>query len=214
MAGPKPISPPAEEFSLKVNTENLKPVGIVIENFYEDVDGVREFALSQDFEERGNYPGKRTKSYATEEIRDFLEKCVFPYGGKITDFNTDTETSHNANGCFQITFATDRSWMHTDGHTNWAAIVYLTPDAPISGGTGLFQYEGGERWVEDNLENKIDFSRISQDITKWKQIDNFGNIYNRMVIFNSTQYHMSLDYFGSDKNDARLFQVFFFSTER
>jgi len=35
-----------------------------------------------------------------------------------------------------------------------------------------------------------------------------------MVIFNSTQYHMSLDYFGSDKNDARLFQVFFFSTER
>ena len=104
--------------------------------------------------------------------------------------------------------------MHTDGYNNWAALIYLTPDAPISGGTGLFKYESGERWEADNLENRIPFNTISQDLTKWEQIDNFGNIYNRVLIFNANHYHMSLDYFGSDKETGRLFQVFFFTTER
>jgi hypothetical protein len=31
------------------------------------------------------------------------------------------------------------SWVHRDG-TDWAAIVYLTPDAPPSAGTAFFKH--------------------------------------------------------------------------
>ena len=37
---------------------------------------------------------------------------------------------------------------------------------------------------------------------------------NRLVIFNANSFHMSMDYFGHDKETGRLFQVFFFSTEK
>jgi hypothetical protein len=34
------------------------------------------------------------------------------------------------------------------------------------------------------------------------------------LFFNSNRFHMSMDYFGDTKENGRLFQVFFFSTER
>jgi hypothetical protein len=199
---------------LKITSDNETPVAIIVEDVYEDVDEVRKFALSQEFGSTGNYPGQRTRCFATEEMKNFLQKCVYPYGGKIIQFNMDGDNSQNVNGSFQYTTAYDRSWMHTDGYTNWAGMIYLTPDAPLSGGTGLFRYESGERWASENLEDRIPFNTISQDLTKWEQIDNFGNIYNRLIIFNSKHYHMSLDYFGSDMETGRLFQVFFFTTEK
>lgn len=36
---------------------------IVVDNFYSDVDSVRQLALSQEYSVRGNYPGLRTKSF-------------------------------------------------------------------------------------------------------------------------------------------------------
>ena len=36
---------------------------IIIDNFYSNADAVREFALKQDFNVKGNYPGARTKSF-------------------------------------------------------------------------------------------------------------------------------------------------------
>ena len=202
------------ENPLKVKKDNKIPIAIIVENFYEDADEVRKFALSQDFGLSGNYPGRRTKSFTNEDIKNFLQDCVYPFGGKLTYFDMDGDDPQNANGSFQYTLSFDKSWMHTDGHTNWAGLVYLTPSAPISAGTGLFRYESGERWAGENLEDRIDFGNISQDKTKWEQLDNFGNIYNRLIIFNSKHYHTSLDYFGSDVENGRLFQLFFFSTER
>tara|TARA_R100000963_G_C4643513_1_gene107307 strand:+ start:1409 stop:2119 length:711 start_codon:yes stop_codon:yes gene_type:complete len=202
------------ENPLKVKNDTKIPIAIIVENFYEDVDEVRKFALSKDFSLSGNYPGRRTKSFTTEDIKNFLQDCVYPFGGKLTYFNMDGDDPQNANGSFQYTLSFDKSWMHTDGYTNWGALVYLTPDAPISAGTGLFRYESGERWAGENLEDRVDFGNISQDKTKWEQVDNFGNVYNRLIIFNSKHYHTSLDYFGSDVENGRLFQVFFFRTER
>ena len=39
---------------------------IIIDNFYQDPDEVREFALSQEFGVRGNYPGNRTESFLND----------------------------------------------------------------------------------------------------------------------------------------------------
>ena len=49
------------------------------------------------------------------------------------------------------------------------------------------------------------------DGQKWKYSVSFPN---HLVIFNANSFHMSMDYFGHDKETGRLFQVFFFSTEK
>ena len=54
----------------------------------------------------------------------------------------------------------------------------------------------------------------AQDYTKWELVDRFANIYNRLIIYRGDFFHQSLDYFGQDKYDGRLFQTFFFNTEK
>ena len=64
------------------------------------------------------------------------------------------------------------------------------------------------------LNNKAETDKYSQDLTKWELVDRVGNVFNRLILFNSKRYHMSMDYFGDSKENGRLFQVFFFNTER
>ena len=52
------------------------------------------------------------------------------------------------------------------------------------------------------------------DLSKWHLTDIVSNKFNRVVFYRGDLYHRSLDYFGEDKHDGRLFQTFFFNTER
>jgi len=186
---------------------------LIIDNFYTNADETRNYILKQDFNIEGNYPGKRTISYATKQIKDLIESFIENFAGKITEW---PEGGDNYNGAYQYTTSRDRTWIHTDSHNNWAGVLYLTPNAPISSGTGIFKFKDGTRYEEekDIRGNKQIIDNYSQDYTKWELVDMVGNIYNRLVLFNSKQFHASLDYFGTNKENGRLFQVFFFSTEK
>jgi hypothetical protein len=193
---------------------------IIIDNFYNNAIETRNYILTQDFFVKGNYPGKRTKSYANEELKSIIQKYVEPFGGKITEFplpkEDGTDSSKIYNGSFQYTTSRDRSWVHIDGYNNWAGVLYLTPDAPLSSGTSFYNFYDGTTCASDMkiLDNKKEIDRWSQDLTKWKKVDEVGNVFNRLILFNSNRFHMSMDYFGDCKENGRLFQVFFFSTER
>jgi hypothetical protein len=192
---------------------------IVIDNFYNNAMETRDYILKQKFSVKGNYPGSRTKSYANEQLKDIIQKYVEPFGGKITQFpipKTDEDASTIYNGAFQYTTSRDRSWVHIDGYNNWAGVVYLTPDAPLSSGTAFYKFYDGSMNARDGqlLNNKKEIDRCSQDMTKWTIVDKVGNVFNRLILFNSNNHHMSLDYFGDTKENGRLFQLFFFSTER
>lgn len=194
---------------MRVNT-------LIVDDFYQNVDEVREFVLNQEFDVRGNYPGQRTKSFANDHLKEHLNTLIRPFAGEITYWSDD-----EYNGAYQYTTQYERSWIHADSTTTWAALVYLTPDAPISGGTGLFRHKRtglesapilptGER--DDKLLDSIYVD--SQDLTKWDMTDRLANKYNRLVMYRGDLFHMSLDYFGTNKENGRLFQTFFFSTER
>lgn len=200
-----------DNFKLSVNTNinSSIPILLIIDNFYNNPMEIRNYILHQEFKIRGNYPGQRTLSYATPEIRDKIQTFIYPYGGKITQFSFEKNQT-NYNGAFQYTTSRDRSWIHSDGWNNWAGVLYLTPNAPVNSGTGLYKYKDGTRF-----DNKQEITNNdNQDETKWELTDKVGNIFNRLVIFNSNAFHKSMDYFGNDKYSGRLFQVFFFSTER
>ena len=98
-------------------------------------------------------------------------------------------------------------------------MCYLTPNAPLSAGTGLFKHKEtglvGHPLKEDGSYDRELMDEIykdSQDMTKWEMTDRLANVYNRLVIYRGDFFHQSLDYFGRDKYDGRLFQTFFFNT--
>jgi hypothetical protein len=188
---------------------------LTIDNFYSDPMKVREFALSQEFKVRGNYPGQRTESFLNDTLKKKMRDILYPFAGEITWWGGEYT------GSFQYTVATDRSWIHADSTTDWACLIYLTPDAPLSSGTGIFRHKAtGWQNYDYKRENEPGYKESAppgdemQDYTKWEMVDRIGNVFNRCVMYRADNYHVSLDYFGKNMHDGRLFQVFFFNTER
>lgn len=193
---------------------NMRTNIIVIDDFYIQVMNTRNFILSEPnkFSTTGNYPGLRTKSFATESIKAHFQKII---GKEITYFSTDPSSY---NGAFQYTTAGMKSWIHRDC-TDWAGLVYLTPDnlANVNSGTNFYRHkETGLEELPPNapeeLKKKLDDD--SNDFSKWDLVDSVGNKFNRLVLFRGTRSHMSGEYFGTDKHNGRLFQIFFFNEKK
>lgn len=186
----------------------------VIDNFYSNPDKVREFALQQDFQTIGNFPGKRTANFVNESTKQTIQNIIRPVAGNIIDWETS-----QYNGCFQLALAADRSWIHCDATATWAGVLFLTPDAPLSAGTAIYKHKetGLMSWKyheHTEIENQSALPLLeTQDFTKWDMVDYYANIYNRLILYRGEYFHCSLDYFGTTKENGRLFQTFFFDTE-
>lgn len=175
---------------------------MIVDNFYVNPDAVRNYALSLPFNVTGNFPGSRTKPYLPDDLKNAIQHWMNPVG-KITNwFEGDGYT-----GAFQLTTAQDRTWIHADHFNNWAGVCYLTPNAPHTGGTGLYRHR------ESGQFKRTDQDWEGYDYTKWDLFDRIGNKYNRLILYRGDLFHASLDYFGNDLNTGRLFQTFFFNTE-
>lgn len=184
----------------------MKTKLIIVDDFYSNPDQVREFALAQKFEVSGNYPGLRTKPYLPDDLKACIQYIMKDAGGNITHWFEESGYT----GAFQICTSQDRTWIHADSHNTWAAVCYLTPDAPLSSGTALY------RWKETKEYERTDNSQPhlnGYDYTKWEMTDYVANKFNRIVFYRGNLYHASLDYFGDNLQNGRLFQTFFFNTE-
>ena len=174
----------------------------VVDNFYADPMAVRNFALKQEFvEEKDYYKGCRTKhQYFLPGTKEAFEKIM---GIQIREWE-----SHGMCGKFQYCTAQDSLVYHHDGQT-WAAMIYLTPDAPYDCGTSLFASKNGARKSSDaNIRTAFDGGFY--DSTKFDLIDSIGNVFNRLFIFDAQNIHAASKYFGQTIEDSRLFHIFFF----
>ena len=150
-----------------------------------------------------------------QSVADYISSIV----GAEMDWDPENfEESYS--GAFQYTTQNDRTWIHADGWNTWAGVCYLTPNAPASGGTGIFRHkETGLSMtprLEDGSRNEELLDKIyedARDYTKWDQTAMVGNVYNRLVLYKGDLFHASLDYFGKNLHDGRLFQTFFFNTK-
>ena len=174
----------------------------VVDNFYADPMAVRNFAMKQEFvEEKDYYKGCRTKhQYFLPGTKEAFEKIM---GIQIREWE-----SHGMCGKFQYCTAQDSLVYHHDGQT-WAAMIYLTPDAPYDCGTSLFASKNGARKSSDaNIRTAFDGGFY--DSTKFDLIDSIGNVFNRLFIFDAQNIHAASKYFGQTIEDSRLFHIFFF----
>ena len=93
--------------------------------------------------------------------------------------------------------------------------MFLTPDAPPESGTCLLRSKITKKMKIDQGEHDIVFDNgngfLNPDL--FEIVDRVGNKYNRLVLFDSQHIHAASSYFGSSKENGRLFQLFFFDIE-
>ena len=169
---------------------------IVIDDFLENPDLVRSSALNLDFYRFGDYPGQRTDSADLdyqEYIKNKLENIL---NSKILEFRQDSF-------CFQLCLENSETWIHHD-ETEWAGVLYLTPEAPVGSGTAIYRHV-----VSGIFQGPAD---VDVKDNNWEIITAIGNIYNRMILYKGNMFHRSLiSGFGKDKSSGRLTQTFFFN---
>jgi len=190
---------------------------IVVDNFYADPDMVRNYAMySLQYQPSGYHKGQRSQSkYILEGTKERLEQIM---GRKIVNWNHP----NYANGVFQFCTADQPIVYHVDSQ-QYAAMVYLTPNAPVETGTALYKSKvtglRGFTKEERNEQGYYDtFKGLSADMnfydkTQFEKVDDVGNVYNRLVIFNSSNLHAATGYFGDAIENARFFHLFFFDVE-
>jgi len=119
----------------------------VFDNFYEDPDAVREFALSQDYSNKlGIHPGLR--SHCISEINKEFHNIA--YHKILSMFGDYSQTCDPTNyGCYSYfqkiwRFSGDPKdpvndgWIHNDGLCPLAAVIYLDPDPVNDNGTSVY----------------------------------------------------------------------------
>lgn len=177
----------------------------IVDNFYSNPDEVRNFALNQTFKSDLRwYKGLRT----VEVFRPVELKLTFE---KILGQSIQNWDYYGSNGVFQITTAEDPQVYHYDTQ-KWAAMIYLSPNAPLQSGTRLHKSNiNNTRSCEESVElvNQA-FSGGFYDSTKFDLVDSAGNVYNRLVIMDAHCIHSAGPYFGSSPETGRLTHLFFF----
>lgn len=200
---------PTSKFSFLNNNKNT---AWIVDNFYDNPDEIRKFALEQEFGDESvitGFVGRRTfNQFLFPGLKEAFESIM---GKKITKWE-----EHGMNGRFQICWSGERLVYHCDSQ-KWGGMLYLSPNAPYQCGTTLYAdkknrartyYDPG--W-DDYWANTPGDCHL--DRTPFEPVDVLGNVYNRLVIFDASCIHSASEYFGTNKENARLWQMFFFDTE-
>lgn len=201
---------------------NLYPITI-LENFYEDPDAVRKFALSQKYQYRHQlkselpfvFPGSRTKDLSV------INKPLFEMvARKISTLFHNLENDHfrwSITTNFQsVSEEYGRGIIHYDSAI-FAAVLYLSPNAPLDSGTSLFKENNSfdqEKYDFCHKENHKNFLKgiVKMDTTYHSMFDEIvkvNNVYNTLVLYEGHHFHAANEFFGRNLKDARLTQVFF-----
>jgi thiol-disulfide isomerase/thioredoxin len=183
----------------------------VVDNFYTKPDSVRKFALEQSFDEGGigkGYIGRRTeKQYLFKGLKEKFEEII---GKKITKWE-----DHGMNGRFQVAWSGEPLVYHCDNQ-KWGGMIYLTPDAPYQCGTTLYAHKQTRARSFNDDGWDVAWKDVPGDPhldgTSFEPVDVVGNVYNRLVIFDASCIHSASQYFGTVKENSRLWQMFFFDT--
>ena len=191
------------------------PNAIVVDDFYANPDEVRDLAMAQQFFSHPKvHRGQRTHDrFLFPGLKEKFEQLMCL---KITRWEED-----QVNGVFQLCIAGDQVVYHSDDQ-KYAGVVYLTPNAPPEGGTSVYRSRANKmRSVQEaekhgfNTQEAIEAMYRNKlfDPTAWEMVDTFGNVYNRLVIWDARVVHAATAYFGHNIGDGRLFQMFFFDAE-
>ena len=194
----------------------------VLDNFLDDPDKIRNWALSLEYfpDPDGRWPGLRSKQLS-ELNKPFFDLICGKYFSQFFDLRTE-QVQWVVSMQFQIVGEKYHSgWVHSDeGTAQVTGIVYLTPNSNLNGGTSIYQEKKNiianahyHTEVKENLYlNKISNEEAikyrDEHNSQYEETIRVSNIYNRLISFDSHLHHAAQDFFGKD-TESRLTLVFF-----
>jgi len=148
-------------------------------------------------------------------MEEEFEKLQFDFSSrelKVEDTNLLVNRKEVSNGAFQYIVEGTKTWVHADSNNEYAAVIYLTPNAPKDSGTGFYKLKktGIKFRSEDHKVDVSDY--LNED--DWEMHHYIENVYNRCIIYDAKYYHQATKYFGKTLNNSRLTQVFFFNLHK
>lgn len=198
---------------------------IIVDDFFPNVDEIRNIALSADYEREGlvkNYPGCNTKhSFWNESLRGMLSKAV----GREVQINKSSSCGH-----FRYSRKNDTSKqiIHFDPNgpnQRWAGVIYLSLPEHYDGidsGTRIYSHKASGMQVApvDHIEAQKIGVRTVDDMKRFFETDGVDeskwNIelsvpikYNRLVLFRPWLWHGISGQFGDTISNSRLTQLIF-----
>ncbi len=186
-------APSSTRVSLATQPTPLSHV-FVVDHFYQQPDDVRAFGLSM--VKNGNQsPLFRSNS----NLKEQFEKIM---GRKIRSFEQWQE-----NGQFQLTNRNSPTEYEVKPY-QYGGVIFLTPQAPITSGITLYRSKTSKQSIVD--KQQLDSMNKS---TELEAIDIIGNVYNRLVLFNTKMIHAISHHFGKEVEDGRLIQRFAFDLD-
>lgn len=200
---------------------NFYPV-TVVDNFYENPDEIRRFALAQQFEYcheikdiSYTFPGSRTRDLSIIHPELFQKFCH-----KITslfhNFDHDLLRWQITTSFQSVTKDFERGVIHHDANTVFAAVLYLTPEPQKNSGTTL--YKAGKSFDQQKYDaalsaNDERFKKNQSVDTSYHQmfdeIVTVENTYNTLILYEGHHHHSANEFFGHSLETSRLAQVFF-----
>lgn len=203
----------------------LYPV-TVIDNFYENPSAIRKFALAQKYQflaERKDakyvYPGSRTKDLYDLDAK-LHEKICKKLVSAFHIAEHDVMRWSISTSFQSVTEDYGRGVIHTDHNTIFAGVLYLTPNAPLNGGTSLYKKNStfDPKKYQQALERNDDSFRAGEKIlstdyhSMFDEVIRVNNVYNTLIIYEGDTLHAANQFFGKTLKDSRLAQVFFINT--
>ena len=150
----------------------------IVDHFYDRPDDVRLFGVSS-LQQSNSADVDSIKSNLS--LQQNIQKII---GKPIASFS-----QYEENGRFSLSHRTTPVSLDTKPY-QYAGIVFLTPNAPVTAGITMYK------------------SKINS--TEVEAVDIVGNVYNRIVLFNAKMIHSVTHHFGSEMEDGRLIQQFAF----
>ena len=213
---------------------------IVYDNFYEEPDAVRKYALSLKYDDtEGIYPGVRTKQNAVNEKVNKSTTDLLT--SRISELFVEQPIIESVRNQFQKipNFSADKDnplnwgWIHRDSiepnpiPPSLAGIVYLDPNPTSDTGTSFYEskiepinwefskWEGGNIRLDFYKNKSTDICNKYIDVVKkhnsqFRRIMEVENKYNRLVIYNGSDYHAMTSCYTKHDN-VRLTQVLFYN---
>ncbi len=197
---------------------------IVIDDFYEKPEVVRNLALKADYLESDKTP---LNFVGTESKKSFYSDSLIKKIEKSIGKNIVVDPIRYSFGVFSKSFSTDQKnlTVHLDA-CEWTALVYLSLPEHCQGGTHFYVHPLTGTSAVPELEKIQDlgFSTrddfiaktvvpIGKDLSQWQESVRVKMKFNRMIIFKSgSLFHAGSGCFGSDDANCRLTQLFFFKT--
>jgi hypothetical protein len=159
---------------------------IVVDNFFEDPNSVRDYALSLEYRQPNNEGWLGYRCFNRDET---FAKILTNKIHELIPSSLDINTFYY---CFHYSLESTKQTSPYNFHDykihmdfcEFAGIIYLSPNPPLKMGTSFYS---DDKKIINSIENN----------------------YNRLVYYPGKQHHGPTDLFGTTKENGRLVLTFF-----